>query len=172
MIESFQSQLLNYGIISGLYFTILFPLVLSPIIISPYLESFFNPIAIKLFIYIHYCCIYYALMQSLSLIYQASRYYLHLTIWMPNIELKYWYINTIPIKIFIITANSIIKFIILSLSFGITYGVSPVTGLISTVLVLYSLWQHTKTSLMDTEICIKIHNYVCNFFNKKVERIN
>jgi hypothetical protein len=168
MIDSFQSQLLNYGVICGLYFTVLFPIVLFPITISLESKNFFNNITINIFSYIHYCCIYFSLMQSLSLIFQASRYYLHLTVWMSNNELKYLYIKTVPIKTFIITSNSIIKYIIISLPFRIAVSVSPITGLISLLFAGYSMWQRTLTSYIDTTLCMEIHDHVNRIFNKNI----
>jgi len=170
MIEAFQSQLLNYGVICGLYFTVLFPIALSPIVVSNNSQIFFDTIIINIFTYIYYCCIYISLIQSLLMVYKASRYYLHLTLWMPNIELKYWYINTVPIQTFIFTSNRIIKFVILSLPFGIAVGVSPISGLISFFLAINFMWENTKISFIDTKVCMKVHDYVSKFFSVKLKK--
>jgi hypothetical protein len=158
-IDNCLSQFLNYSVVGGLFISVLYSVVLSELTISDISSDFFPYYLIRVFLYTHYTLLYYSLLHAFLLIYRSTRAYLHLSIWMPNLEMKHWYINETTMVSFHRIYSRTMKSAVLAIPFGITVTITPIAGLIAGVLTCAFFWEHTKTSAKDVRLCMKILDY-------------
>jgi len=161
-IDNCLGQFANYGIIGALFVSVLYPLVLNGKVCSQITSDFFPYWVIVVFNYIHYTLIYYSLFQAFLLVYVSTRAYLQLSIWMPNIELKQWYINEITMVYFHNIYSRTMKSAVLAVPFGVVISVTPTAGLICTLITGKFLWDHTRQSKYDVKVAMKVHDFIKN----------
>jgi len=172
-IEYCLSQMLNYSVVGGLAVSVLYAVSLNPLNPSDTTRYYLSQNTIYCFYYIYYSLLYYGLMQSFMLIYKASRCYLHLSIWMPTLNMKHWYISQFSLVPLIFTTNRIIKSIALSIPFGVTVSISPGAGIVAVVFLLLFFIENIKMSKMDVFIGTKIFDFTKKIIDEKEkEKIN
>ena len=166
-IEYCLSQMLNYGVIGGLSVSVLYAISLNSIEPSESARYYMSEKVIYCFFYIYYSLLYYSMMQSFMLIYKSSRCYLHLSIWMPTLDMKHWYISQFSLVPLIFTTNRIIKSIALSIPFGVTISISPGAGIVALTFLLLFFIENIKMSKMDVLLGSKIYDFTKKLINQK-----
>jgi hypothetical protein len=134
--------LINSGVVGALLLSVLFPLVLTPLIYSDDSQEFFGDTNLIAFSYVYFFLMYFSLFCSIWLTFMTIHYYLHITIWMPTIDMKMWYVtelNTLQ-GISAITHMCIVGAMI-ALPFGIAVMISSEAAVISLLfLVIISIF--------------------------------
>jgi hypothetical protein len=134
LIENSLTLLGTLGVVGALIFSVLYSTVLSPLIASEESSNYFSEYQITAFSYVYYICVYLALTRSFTTIFQSVILYLKLSTWMPNVEMKMWFIarkSLTPVvnnAMFCLISSSI------AIPFGIAVNVSPGAALIALVL--------------------------------------
>ena len=131
-VEQTLNFLINSGVVGALLFSVLFPVALTPLVPSDESVTFFGDRAIFGMLMTYFFFIYSSLFFSIWITFVTIHYYLHISIWMPTLELKLWYLTTLNIlpSIVSITFGCILASSF-SLPFGIAVTVTPMAGLIS-----------------------------------------
>lgn len=157
-IDHCLSQMLNFSVIGGLAVSVLYSVSLNMITPSDSTKYYLNAKLISVFYYAYYTLLYYSLMQSFMLIYKASRFYLHLSIWMPTLDMKHWYISKISMVPLTYTTNRIIKSVALSIPFGVCVSISPIAGIIALISLMFFYIENIKMTKLDVYIGSKIYD--------------
>lgn len=172
VIEQCLSQMLNYGVIGGLAVSVLYAVSLNSLVASESTTYYLNQPTILAFYYIYYTFLYFSMMQSFLLIYKSSRAYLQLSIWMPTLDMKHWYISEISMTPLIYTTTNTIHGVAVSIPFGATVSISPAAGLIALVFLGWFYFEYMKTSKLDTYLGYKIHDFAKKIIDDKVASRN
>lgn len=156
------SLLTTAGVVGALLASIMTPLLLSPVIPSSESEEYFEPKTLKGFSFLYRILLTLSLGFSFMLIGQSSRKYLQLSFWMPNLEMKTWYLSEVSLIPIIRQQKQAIFFAMFALPFGVAVLVTPVNGLIVLVVVLYisiSAWIDDSFGKGDLFVIKAMHNY-------------
>ena len=148
------------------------PLILSPISYSSESEEYFidKPKTLEGLAFMYRIFLSLSLTCSFVLIWQSSRKYLQLSFWMPNLDMKTWYLSEISLLPIIILQMWCIIFALLALPFGVTVFVSPANGLIVLIIELISVILEIFDNIFgkgDLFIIKAMHNYTRNVIFKK-----
>jgi hypothetical protein len=168
LIEQCLSQLLNYGVIGGLAVSVLYAVSLNSLTPSESTLYYLNHPTILAFYYIFYTCLYYSMTLSFLLIYKSSRAYLQLSLWMPTLDMKHWYISEISMKPFIFTTIRIIEGLAVSIPFGATVSISPAAGVIAVSFLLMFYVEMIQSSKLDVFLGYKIHDLAKKMIGHKL----
>ena len=123
------SLLTTAGVVGALLASIMTPLVLSPLSSSSESEQYFQPKVLERLSFVYRIFLTLSLVLSFMLIWQSSRKYLHLSFWMPNLDMKTWYLSEVSLLPIIILQIWCIISALIALPFGVTVLVSPSNGL-------------------------------------------
>lgn len=140
MIEQNLNFLINTGVVGALLLSVLFPVALTPLVASNESIAYFGDRAIYGLLISYFFFIYSSLFFSIWITFITIHYYLHITIWMPTLDLKLWYImelNILP-AVVSITFGCILSSSF-SLPFGIAVAITPTAGLIALGMDLFML---------------------------------
>lgn len=129
-VDQALSLLTTAGVVGALLASIITPLVYSPLIISDLSEEYFHPSTVEAFSVLYRIFISFSLVLSFVLIWQSTRKFLQLSFWMPNLDMKSWYLSEVSMLPIIITQMWTIIFAVLAAPFGVAILVSPSSGLI------------------------------------------
>ena len=135
LVEQSLNFLINAGVVGALLLSVLFPVALTPLVPSDESVVFFGEHVSLGLLITYFVFVYASLYFSIWITYMTIHYYLHITLWMPTLELKLWYcndLNTLP-AIVVVTHSSVLA-AALSLPFGISLAITPEAGLIALVL--------------------------------------
>jgi hypothetical protein len=168
VIEQCLSQMLNYGVIGGLAVSVLYAVSLNSLTPSESTLYYLNRPTILVFYYIYYTFLYFSMMQSFLLIYKSSRAYLQLSIWMPTLDMKHWYISEISMTPLIYTTIYTIQAVAVSIPFGATVSISPAAGIIALVFLCWFHYEYMKTKKLDVYLGYKIHDFAKKIIDDKV----
>jgi len=148
------------------------PLLLSPISYSPESEEYFinKSKTLEGLAFTYRIFLSLSLTFSFLLIWQSSRKYLQLSFWMPNLDMKTWYLSEVSLVPIIVIQMWCIIFALLALPFGVTVFVSPANGLIVLIIELISVILEIFDNIFgkgDLFIVKAMHNYTRNVIFKK-----
>lgn len=88
LIEQSLNFLINSGVVGALLLSVLFPIALTPIPTSDESLEFFGEAAVDGLNYTYFSFLYTSLFFSVWITFMTLHYYLHLTMWMPTLEMK------------------------------------------------------------------------------------
>eukprot|EP01038_Epipyxis_sp_PR26KG_P011808 gene11808-15802_t len=146
--------LINIGVVSGLIVSVLYSVVLSPLIASSESESFFGHDFIQFFSYMFYAAIYTSLAISLALIWKSVRFYIAISVWMEDIDMKTWFLNSVSM-VPMITASSVsVSMLAVAFPFGVLVNVSPGAGLVATTFIGVTLFMVVYTDFTLRYSCL------------------
>lgn len=140
IIEQTLNFLINAGVVGALLLSVLFPVALTPLVPSDESVLFFGDNLTYGILITYFVFVYSSLFFSLWITFMTIHYYLHITLWMPTLELKLWYcndLNTLPAVVVI--THSCVLAAAFSLPFGIGLAITPEAGLIALILDLLML---------------------------------
>lgn len=167
------SLLTTAGVIGALLASILTPLVLSPISPASESEQYFHPKTLQGLSIVYRILLTLSQAFSFLLIWQSSRKFLQLSFWMPNLDMKTWYLSEMSLVPIIQQQAMCIIFALLALPFGVAVLVSPVNGLIVLVVelvIFISVALNDNFGKGDFYVVKAMHNYtrsvVFNIENK------
>ncbi len=120
--------------VGALIFSVLFSTVLTPLSVSDESSDFFKPWIITAFTYVYYVAVYLSLARSFTIIYSSVMLYLKLSVWMPTIETKMWFISEVSLTP--VVNNGLICLISASVAipFGVAVNVSPGAALVALIM--------------------------------------
>jgi hypothetical protein len=166
MVDQALNLMVNSGVVGALIFSVLYGILFTYPESSDSLK-FFGYYGFWTVFYIYYTFILAALVNSMALIYHSARMYLHLSMWMPTLELKVWYITKISLVPIIEMSMSSVVFSGLAIPFGVAVFVTPLASLFAIIAVgvcAYSIWH--------IEICIgpsvleRVHAFNKEYFQE------
>ena len=131
---------INSGVVGALLVSVIFPVALTPIVASDESVIFFGESGIFGLLMTYFFFLYMSLFFSIWITYMTIHYYLHITLWMPTLELKLWYcneLNTLP-AVVVITHGCVLASAF-CLPFGIAVCITPEAGLIAAIFCLLML---------------------------------
>jgi hypothetical protein len=162
LIEQTLNFLINSGVVGALLLSILFPIALLPMLPSNESVAFFGDDQILVMLVFYAVFMYTSLFFSIWVTYMTLHYYLHITIWMPTLALKMWYVcelDTLP-AVALVTHGCILASA-LALPFGIAVVITPAAGLIALVfdvimlgVIAYSLFSPEGA---DSQLVRELH---------------
>ena len=97
VIDQSLSLLGTLGVVGALIFSVLYSTVLSPLDPSDVSTNYFSAHTLTAFTYVYYACVYFALGKAFSIICQSVILYLKISVWMPNLELKMWFLSDVSL---------------------------------------------------------------------------
>jgi hypothetical protein len=120
--------------------SILYEIALTPGSYSDDSIDFFGEDILESFRIAFMIFLYSALFFSIWILFMTIHYYLILTIWLPTLELKLWYVtkaDVVPMVVLI--SHCCIVASALCLPFGIAMYINPEAGLIAVVMAIFML---------------------------------
>jgi len=126
------SLLTTSGVIGALFISVLLPLCLtSPLSISEESIKFFSESSLDNLSCIYSGMIYISLCFSFLSVFYSSRVYLQLSFWMPNLEMKIWFLSEISMVPPVVMTMATVLFSTLAVPIGVTVTAGPKRGLIA-----------------------------------------
>jgi hypothetical protein len=159
IVDTCGSQLLNMGVIAGLTLTVFYPLAVSPLVPSSHSAAYFGSRALDVFTYVYYVFMYYCVVQSVVLIMHSTRAYLQLTLWMPSLEAKIWYVDRMRMSDYVAACFNIIKSVVWSVPMGVAVTVSPFAGVLALCAFVYFYICLIKLSRTDVDALWVLRQY-------------
>jgi hypothetical protein len=151
MVDTCSTQLLNVGIVAGLTLTVFYPMAVQPLSVSEESLQFFGHRALDVFTYAYYVFMYYCVVESVLLIITSTRAYLQLTLWMPSLEAKIWYLDRMRMSVYVTSCFNMIKSVVWSVPMGVAVSVSPLAGALALVAFVYFYARCFRLSMLDVE---------------------
>lgn len=159
MVDTCATQLLNMGIVAGLSLTVFYPMAVAPLIMAEDSLDFFGKRVLDVFTYAFYIFMYYCVVESVVLIMTSTRAYLHLTMWMPSLDAKLWYLDRMRMSDYVASCFNIIKSVVWSVPMGVCVSVSPLAGAFAVVSFLYFYAQCLRISRADVDCMWFLRQY-------------
>jgi hypothetical protein len=137
-IDQVLSMLSTTGVVGALLISVLLPISLTPLTPSDESVAFFGDYAIGVIDTL------FGVFQNTSLClaflttYFSARKYMQLSVWMPTIDLKSWYLLIMPLAPISIMTQFCVLFAAVSLPLGVAIAISPARALLAFILVVLS----------------------------------
>lgn len=151
IVDACLSQLLNVGIVAGLALTVFYPMAMTKLEPSESSVAYFGSQVTDVFTYAYYVFMYYCVVESVVLVYNSSRAYLHLSMWMSSLDMKIWYLDRLNMSRYVQSCFNIIKSVVWSVPMGVAVTVSPLAGALALVAFLYFYAHALAFSRCDLE---------------------
>jgi hypothetical protein len=162
MIDACLAQLLNYGIVAGLTLTVFYPMAVNKLDVSEDSAAFFGENAIDAFTLAYYVFMVYCVVESVIMVYKSTRAYLHLSMWMCNLDMKMWYVDQLNVGDFTRSCFNIIKSVVWSVPMGVAVTVSPAAGVVALLAFLYFYGCCLRFSRRDVEALWFMRQYTAH----------
>ena len=140
LVEQTLNLFINTGVVGALIMSILYEVALTPWPYSDDSIDFFGEDILLSFNITFMIFLYAALFFSIWVLFMTIHYYLILTIWLPTLELKLWYVtkaDVVPMVVLI--SHCCIVASALCLPFGIAMYIGAEAGLIAVVMDIVML---------------------------------
>ena len=137
-IDQVLSLLSTTGVVGALLVSVLLPISLTPLTPSDESIAFFGDYAMGVLDAL------FGVFQNTSLClaflttYFSARKYMQLSVWMPTIDLKSWYLLVMPLAPISIMTQFCVLFAAVSLPLGVAIAISPARALLACILVVFS----------------------------------
>eukprot|EP01036_Dinobryon_divergens_P035289 gene35289-45695_t len=136
LIDQFTSTVGTAGVIGALVFSGLFSTLQIPLNPSNDSTSYFSDDAITGISYLYYGLLYCSFIGSCYVVLMSFIFFHELSTWMPNNELRYWYIREVSILPVIIGAVVTVSLSLITIICGIAVNVGPTQALMCLLAVL------------------------------------
>jgi hypothetical protein len=138
LIDQFTSTVGTAGVIGALVFSGLFSTLQVPLNPSSDSTNYFSDDAITGLSYLYYGLLYCSFIGSCYVVLMAFIFFHELSTWMPNNELRYWYIREVSILPVIIGAVITVVLSLITIVCGIAVNVGPNQALMCLLAVLFT----------------------------------
>lgn len=140
MVDQFVNCVGTCGVIGALVFSGLCGTVLNPVTPSNVSLQFFGHTTITNLSYLYYALLYSAFLLSCYVVVISFVIFLAVTIWMPNRDLRSWYIRKASalVRLIFAAAGTIVT-TFFAVLIGVAINVGPIPGVISLIIVLFTL---------------------------------
>jgi hypothetical protein len=168
MIDQTVNVIGTAGVIAALVFSGLFGLVQSPLSPSDASNAYFSETSINSLSYLYYTSLYISFVASCYVVIVSFLIFHQISTWLPNRELRYWYIREAPILTIIDGAVISVALAVLTLIFAVAVNVGPNEALICFLLVLATVIGIALQFSFFLSICVtKLHGHTKELMNKQ-----
>lgn len=161
VIDQVLGFILNSGVVGALIFSVLFSTLQNSLEASPESADFFGDVGIDALSGLYYILIYTGLFSSLWLIKNFVQQCLFITSWLPNTELKLWFLSAqSPLQLTVVVSYACLGAIFLSVPCCVAVAVTPWCGLVTLIFSTAIVSQFLSNFLSengDAKIIKQIH---------------
>jgi hypothetical protein len=165
-LHGYLNIMTNFALVGALFISVLFQFNISPITPSPMSLNFFGHTIVRIFTYIHFICVSFALFSSLLVIIGSVKTLKILGVWLPPKD-GLEFAQKFPVNYMLGYVMQTIFFFVLSVPFGAAVIVDPIAGLISLVAVIYFGLSIKRLKYLDDTGILILHKTIKTHFESK-----
>lgn len=166
-VNSALSLMTTQGVIGALILTVLYTLTITALVPSDTSLQFFGDVIIGRLSLTYRFFVTLGLCLSFALVYNTTRMYLQLSVWMPTIDMKSWFLSEISLCPLINQCQQTIICSLIAIPFGTAVQVDPNSGLLCLVVPLFVFiltWFQSQS--IGIKLIAKMHELVCDSLRK------